>query len=182
VPPGSRCVLCLVALLAAAFSFNAGYTEVSRAPYDPGRHITEPTLFAPGRISTDLDESGGVFSPDGRDFYFTLSAPYTTAPRFAMICVSHFDNDWTSPQTLSFSGRSFDIAASERRWQQALLRLDPAHPTEPSPASAHLGFRTQCRRMDRTGAASGAHQSGRQQQPRSGPRGRRLALLRLRSQ
>lgn len=110
MPPGSRCLLCLLALLAAAVSFSAGYREVSPAPYDPGRHITEPTLFAPGLISTDLDESGGVFSPDGRDFYFTLIAPYTTAPRFAMICLSHFDNHWTSPQTLSFSGRSFDIA------------------------------------------------------------------------
>ena len=110
MPPGSRCVLCVIALLAAAVSFSARHTEVSRAPYDPGRRVTDPTLFAPGLISTDLDEAGGVFSPDGRDFYFTLVAPYTTAPRFAMICVSHFDKDWASPQTLPFSGKSFDIA------------------------------------------------------------------------
>jgi hypothetical protein len=110
VPPDSRCFLRVAALLAAAVSVSAGQTEVSRAPYDPGRRVTEPALFAPRLISTDLDESGGVFSPDGRDFYFTLVAPYTTAPRFAMICVSHFDNGWTAPQTLPFSGKTFDIA------------------------------------------------------------------------
>src|SRR5262245_32553852 len=70
-----------------------------------------PTLFAPDLVSTDLDESGGVFSPDGRDFYFTLLAPYTTAPRFAMLVVSHFQNGhWNPPQTLPFSGKSLDIA------------------------------------------------------------------------
>ena len=73
--------------------------------------VEQPTMFAPGVISTDLDESGGAFSPDGNDFYFTVVAPYTTAPRFAMICVSHLrDGHWQTPQTVPFSGTSFDIA------------------------------------------------------------------------
>lgn len=72
---------------------------------------TQPMIFAPGIISSDLDESGGAFSPDGNDFYFTLIAPYTTAPRFAMICVSHLRNGhWQTPQTVPFSGTFFDIA------------------------------------------------------------------------
>ena len=110
MPRDFRCTLCGVGLLAAAVSLTT-YTQAPRPAYDPGQRVTQPTLFAPGLISTDLDESGGVFSPDGRDFYFTLVAPYTTAPRFAMIVVSHLQNGhWESPQTLPFSGRSFDIA------------------------------------------------------------------------
>jgi hypothetical protein len=70
----------------------------------------QPRIFAEGIVSTDLDEAGGVFSPNGRDFYFTVVAPYTTAPRFAMICVSHFQNGhWQKPETVSFSGKYMDL-------------------------------------------------------------------------
>jgi hypothetical protein len=111
VPRASRFALCGAVLLAAAISLTAANAQTRRAAYDPGHRVTQPTLFAPGLISTDLDESGGVFGPGGSDFYFTLVAPYTTAPRFAMLCVSHFQNGhWQPPQTLPFSGTSFDIA------------------------------------------------------------------------
>jgi hypothetical protein len=82
-----------------------------RAPYDPGTRVMQPRIFAPGTVSTDLDESGGAFSPDGKDFYFTVLASYTTAPRFGMICVSHFkDGHWQKPETVSFSGQYLDFA------------------------------------------------------------------------
>jgi Tol biopolymer transport system component len=85
--------------------------SATRAPYDPGTKIMQPQIFAGGVVSTDLDEAGGVFSPDGNDFYFTVMASYTTAPRFAMICVSHFENGhWQRPETVSFSGRYMDFA------------------------------------------------------------------------
>jgi len=85
--------------------------KAARAPYDPGSLVMEPRMFAPGEISTDLDESGGAFSPDGKDFYFTVLASYTTAPRFGMICVSHFrDGHWQKPETASFSGIYLDFA------------------------------------------------------------------------
>jgi len=81
-----------------------------RAPYDPGKRVMQPQIFAPGIISTDLDESGGAFSPDGKDFYFTVLASYTTAPRFGMICVSHFKyGRWQKPETASFSGTYLDF-------------------------------------------------------------------------
>lgn len=84
--------------------------SAGRAPYDPGRLVMHPTIFAPGVISTDLDESGGAFSPDGREFYFTVLASYTTLPRFGMICVSRFqDGRWQKPETASFSGKYLDF-------------------------------------------------------------------------
>lgn len=90
----------------------AAYGQIGlHRPYDPDRKVQQPKLFAEDVISTDLDEAGGVFSPDGHDFYFTVTAPYTTAPRFAMICVSHFvDGRWQKPETVAFSGKYMDFA------------------------------------------------------------------------
>src|SRR5215813_7602128 len=96
---------CLVVLAVASQAQTA-----PRAPYDPGTLVLQPRIFAPGTISTDLDESGGSFSPDGKDFYFTVLAPYTTAPRFGMICVSHHKGaSWQKPETVSFSGQYLDF-------------------------------------------------------------------------
>jgi len=40
-----------------------------------------------------------------------MVAPYTTSPRFAMICVSHFmSGRWQKPETVSFSGRYMDLS------------------------------------------------------------------------
>jgi hypothetical protein len=83
----------------------------TRAPYDVATKIREPRIFALNTISTDLDESGGSFSPDGGDFYFTLLAPYTTNPHLGVICVSHFKaGRWQRPEVVPFSGKSLDFA------------------------------------------------------------------------
>lgn len=101
---------CILGITLAAPLTAFGQAAAVRSPYDPGSAVMEPHIFAENVISTGLDEAGGVFSPDGNDFYFTLVAPYTTAPRFAMICVSHFENGhWQKPETVSFSGRSMDF-------------------------------------------------------------------------
>lgn len=95
-------------MLCALLPLQAGTR--GRAPYDPGTRVMQPRLFAPGIISTDLDESGGTFSRDGNDFYFTLVAPYTTNPHLGVICVSHFQaGAWQEPRVLPFSGRSLDF-------------------------------------------------------------------------
>lgn len=68
-----------------------------------------PELFAPGVISTDLDETSGSFSPDGQAFYFARWAPYTTAPAVSVICVSYLRNgQWTPAQVVPFSGTYLD--------------------------------------------------------------------------
>jgi Tol biopolymer transport system component len=85
--------------------------QSKRPPYDAPAKVMQPRIFALDKISTDLDESGGTFSPDGQDFYFTLLTPYTTNPHFGVICVSHFKNGgWQKPEVASFSGKSLDFA------------------------------------------------------------------------
>jgi Tol biopolymer transport system component len=68
-----------------------------------------PELFAPGVISTDLDESGGSFSPDEKSFYFVRRGAYTTSPPISIICFSEFhDGNWTHPEVAPFSGIYLD--------------------------------------------------------------------------
>ena len=66
-------------------------------------------MFAPGVISTDLDESCGSFSPDGQSFYFVRRGAYTTSPPISIICFSDFrDGKWGHPEIASFSGMYLD--------------------------------------------------------------------------
>ena len=96
-------VLCLITMAAAQAEQRTQQNGVAKN--------LQPQLFAINTISTDLDESGGSFSPDGHDFYFTLLAPYTTNPHFGVICVSHFKGGrWQRPKVESFSGQSLDFA------------------------------------------------------------------------
>ena len=68
-----------------------------------------PEIFAPEIISTDLDESGGSFSPDGKSFYFIRRSAYTTAPPIGIISFSVLkDGTWTRPEIAPFSGTYVD--------------------------------------------------------------------------
>jgi hypothetical protein len=69
-----------------------------------------PHIFGKGVISTPGDEAGGVFSPDGNDFYFAQMNPTTTFPRIGLLCVSHWNGKtWSQPEALPFSGKSLDF-------------------------------------------------------------------------
>jgi hypothetical protein len=69
-----------------------------------------PHIFGEGVISTPGDEAGGVFSPDGREFYFTELNPTTTFPRIGLLCVSHWrEGKWSEPEVLPFSGKYLDF-------------------------------------------------------------------------
>jgi Tol biopolymer transport system component len=79
------------------------------APYSASEAVREPRVFAEGIISTVDDETGITFTPDGREAYFTKQIPYTTFPRYGIICVSQFrDGKWSTPEVASFSGKYFD--------------------------------------------------------------------------
>jgi len=70
-----------------------------------------PEIFAPGIISTDLDESCGSFSFDGQTFYFVRRGAYTTSPAISIICFSNLrDGKWTAPEVASFSGTYLDAS------------------------------------------------------------------------
>jgi len=93
---------------AAAISPPESAPAGSRLPYDAG-NVVETRLFAEGTVSTADDESNGSFSPDGNEYYFAKSNPYTTSPRWSLLCVTRFrDGKWSEPEVLPFSGRYRD--------------------------------------------------------------------------
>jgi len=66
-----------------------------------------PEIFAPGVISTPMDEFGGALTPDGREFYFSISIP-----RFFLecICWSSFSHGkWSRPRVVPWSGEHHDF-------------------------------------------------------------------------
>jgi Tol biopolymer transport system component len=59
-------------------------------------------LFAPGIVSTGLDELNAVFSPDGLEFFFSAKLP--GAAQHTMLTMRSVDGRWTDPEVLPFSG------------------------------------------------------------------------------
>jgi Tol biopolymer transport system component len=82
---------------------------VLRGPYlgqkPPG---TTPELFAPGVVSSCLDELNSVFSPDGQEFYFCVRNMGASS-LFVMKCAQGV---WGRPEPLPFAGLYNDIDVS----------------------------------------------------------------------
>jgi Tol biopolymer transport system component len=69
-----------------------------------------PSLFGSRVISTEDDEFGITFSPDGKTCFFTKRTPATISSSTYVICSSHLvDGKWTEPAIASFSGKYKDF-------------------------------------------------------------------------
>jgi hypothetical protein len=100
--------LCVLALAGASPS-RAGGPEPASYELLPTK-VDRPQILAEAVISTPGNEAGGVFSPDGKEFYFAKLNPTTTFPRIGLLCVSHWrQGKWTTPEVLPFSGRYLDL-------------------------------------------------------------------------
>ncbi len=79
--------------------------------YPAAATSTQAEILAPGVISTEDDEAGGVFNPEQTEFYFSKLGRYTTFPTVGLLCVSRRrDGRWTAPEALPFSGRYLDLS------------------------------------------------------------------------
>lgn len=63
-------------------------------------------IFAPGRVSTFLDDWAIRFSPDGNDIFFTV----TGRDHAAIVTMTFDEGSWSEPEVTSFSGHYFDYA------------------------------------------------------------------------
>lgn len=66
----------------------------------------EPVLFAPGVVSTEMDELNAVFSPDGSEFLFAVKTP--DRGRHTLLLMEREGDVWSDPRVLPFSGRYGD--------------------------------------------------------------------------
>jgi Tol biopolymer transport system component len=101
------------ALAAGLLSCNAPPREETPAPARPaGPWIGQqppgmtPELFAPDVVSTGADELNAVFSPDGKEFLFTVKTPDRV--RHTLMFVERHGDYWSEPRVLAFSGRYSD--------------------------------------------------------------------------
>lgn len=65
-----------------------------------------PRMFAPGIVSTERDELNAVFTPDGKEFYFTIR---NATGRWTIMRMALEKAGWSQPQPASFSGRWSDV-------------------------------------------------------------------------
>jgi len=64
-----------------------------------------PEVFAPGIVSTGLQEIKPTFSPDGKELYYSVSYAVTpTKYKYAVIKMEIINNIWSKPEVASFSG------------------------------------------------------------------------------
>ncbi len=68
-----------------------------------------PEMFAPGIISTKKFEFSGVFSPDGKEFYFTRRIWLKNVLENTIFVTKIVDGQWAEPQVAPFSGKYFDF-------------------------------------------------------------------------
>ncbi len=77
-----------------------------KPPYAPNKPLNEPTIFAPGVVSTGDFDSHPAFTPDGKTLYFVRSNPDFS---FWTILVSRFvHGHWSEPEVAPFSGQYSD--------------------------------------------------------------------------
>ncbi|HSQ35662.1 MAG TPA: ankyrin repeat domain-containing protein [Candidatus Binatia bacterium] len=65
-----------------------------------------PALFAPGVVSTEKSELNSIFTPDGREFYFTIQK---TQGSWTIMAMKREGDLWSRPQVASFSGVHSDV-------------------------------------------------------------------------
>lgn len=106
-------------LLLCLFSCNpesgaapeGGTIEPKPMPKGPylGQTVSDaPTIFAPGFISTNLNELNGNFGPEGKEFFFSLDAPMGD---FSTILHTTMDSagTWSEVKIAPFSGKFSDV-------------------------------------------------------------------------
>ena len=65
-----------------------------------------PEIFAPGTVSTNMDEINAVFSPDGKEFYFSRDT-YTNISKagrdYTIVFMREESRGWTKPKIVPFA-------------------------------------------------------------------------------
>jgi Tol biopolymer transport system component len=110
---------CLLILATASASPQQGDSPKLSGPYlgqkPPG---VTPEVFAPGLVSTGLDELNAAFSPDGSEFYFCVRS--ITGP-VSIFRMKREKGKWSRPRLLPFASRFGDIDVSVSPAGDALL-------------------------------------------------------------
>ena len=151
------CILLIIAFnLLAQSHDNSKLTGPYLGQEPPGK---TPVVFAPGIVSSGLNEHSCTFSPDGKEFYFTRIL--NDVP--SIMYTSQASGFWITPKAVTFSGKYLDrlpqmshdgttIYFQSRRPEPGhsspgeisiwiSKRNDSGHWAEPKPLEAELGMK-----------------------------------------
>ena len=91
---------------------GSGRVPVPRFPSISGPYLGQappglsPRMFAAGIVSTERNELNSVFTPDGKEFYFTIR---DASGRWTIMTMALEKGRWSTPRPASFSGRWSDV-------------------------------------------------------------------------
>lgn len=102
---------CIFIFLIFLISCNSK-TEVNENTTPKGAYFSEVAditaqIFAEGIVSTKRQELNAVFSPDGKEFYYTLAKPNRSFYTILMFSLDENEN-WIGPKVAPFSGKYSD--------------------------------------------------------------------------
>jgi Tol biopolymer transport system component len=110
--PARKALPCVAALVVLAVAATAGAAMPADPPPLKGPYLGQsppgltPTVFAPGIVSTQQNEVNSVFTPDGKEFYFSSFDP---SRGYTIMFMREGNNGWTGPRVASFSGEYSEV-------------------------------------------------------------------------
>jgi Tol biopolymer transport system component len=97
----------LAVSLSLSSTFARGEFPVLKGPYlgqpPPGE---TPEMFAPGIVSTDGNRVNSVFTPDGKEFYFSS---FEAGSGYTIMVMNETDAGWSPPRVAPFSGEFSEV-------------------------------------------------------------------------
>jgi Tol biopolymer transport system component len=106
-------ILCAI-FISMAFSSQDNAPQFAnfgdlKGPYlgqkSPGK---TPEIFAPGYVSTEKRELNSVFTPNGKEFYFSISP----GRGYTIYFTQQLEKGWSQPQPVPFSSQKSDVDMS----------------------------------------------------------------------
>ncbi len=104
-------ILFLLLIITMGCNVNQMENEKDKFPELIGKYLGQkqpglsPELFAPNIVSTGMSEINAAFSPDFKEFYFSIRMPNGQLVIMTMI---NDGEKWSEPEVASFSGRYSD--------------------------------------------------------------------------
>lgn len=101
----------------SAFIFSVAFNSQDNAPQFSnfndlkGAYLGQkppgmiPEIFAPGYISTEKKELNSVFTPDGKEFYFSISPDRG----YKIYFTQQLEKGWAQPKPVPFSSENSDV-------------------------------------------------------------------------
>lgn len=97
-------ISCIIMILASLGVSNIHAQNRFYFNQEPPEMI--PEIFLPGFISTEARELNSAFTPDGKEFYYSISTP---GKGYRMYYSKQTEKGWTKPQKVPFSGDYSDV-------------------------------------------------------------------------